>query len=294
MKIEMTQRLLNSALSEYHSIDEKADQNLLVQITESKSLLEAKNVELRRLQTEKQQLEQSLALELAKPRQRVSRCLQFASNFVSELTNGVLSSLYLSDEGTDIVLVDENRQKIHYNDSDLTTRNKVRIAISLAACSLLTESDYRMPLVLEDAFVGFGETEVDLVMRLFKRFTKTTSQIVLLTNNRFIRDYSVEQDIPCLDLPDKYSGDAVPTRPRGNELLPNTRYSVESRLEDVNRSLDFAAMDQNGTELVWQEDVTGKIRVASGIGSSSESNRIRIQRCRDRELSSEYFKGDSK
>ncbi len=271
-EIEMTQRLLNSALSEYHSIDEKADQNLLVQITESKSLLEAKNVELRRLQTEKQQLEQSLALELAKPRQRVSRCLQFASNFVSELTNGVLSSLYLSDEGTDIVLVDENRQKIHYNDSDLTTRNKVRIAISLAACSLLTESDYRMPLVLEDAFVGFGETEVDLVMRLFKRFTKTTSQIVLLTNNRFIRDYSVEQDIPCLDLPDKYSGDAVPTRPRGNELLPNTRYSVESRLEDVNRSLDFAAMDQNGTELVWQEDVTGKIRVAAEL--DHRANRI--------------------
>ena len=28
-EIEMTQRLLNSALSEYHSIDEKADQNLL-------------------------------------------------------------------------------------------------------------------------------------------------------------------------------------------------------------------------------------------------------------------------
>ena len=128
--------------------------------------------------TEKQQLEQSLALELAKPRQRVSRCLQFASNFVRELTNGVLSSLYLSDEGTDIVLVDENRQQVHYNDSDLTTRSKVRIAISLAACSLLAESDYRMPLVLEDAFVGFGETEVDLVMRLFQRFTKTTSQIV--------------------------------------------------------------------------------------------------------------------
>ena len=151
-----------------------------------------------------------------------------------------------------------------------------------------------MPLVLEDAFVGFGETEVDLVMRLFKRFTKTTSQIVLLTNNRFIRDYSVEQDIPCLDLPDKYSGDAVPTRPRGNELLPNTRYSVESRLEDVNRSLDFAAMDQKWNGACVAGGCYWKDPCRSGIGSSSESNRIRIQRCRDRELSSEYFKGDSK
>ncbi len=264
-EIETTQRLLNSALSEYHSIDEKTDQNLLEKLAELKSLLDAKNAEVSRLQTEKHQLEKSLAYELARPRQRVSRCLQFASSFLSELTNGVLSRLYLSEEGTDIVLVDENHRQVHYNDSDLTTRNKVRIAISLAACSLLAENDYQMPLVLEDAFVGFSETEVDLVMRLFQRFTKTTSQIVLLTNNRFIRDYSVAQDIPCLDLPDKYSGDAVPTRPRGNDLLPSTRYSVESKLEDVNRSLDFAAMDQNGTELVWQEDVTGKIRVVEEL-----------------------------
>lgn len=273
-EIENTQRLLNSALSEYHSINEKADHELLAKLAKLKLLLEAKNDEIKRLHVEKQQLEKALGYELAKPRQRVSRCLQFASNYVSELTNGKISRLYLSDEGSDVVLVDENRQLIHYNSANLTTRNKVRIAISLAACSLLAENGYLMPLVLEDAFVGFDETDVDLATRLFQRFTKTTSQIVLLTNNRFIRDYFAMREIPCLDLPDKYSGDAIPTRPRDNDALPNTRYSVSSKMEDVNRSLDFAAMDQNGTELVWQEDVTGKIRVTGELHHHAIQNEL--------------------
>ena len=81
-EIEMTQRLLN--FCDFQSIIRSMKR--LIKICSCRLRNQNRCWRRRMLSSDdckpkKQQFEQSLALELAKPRQRVSRCLQFASQF---------------------------------------------------------------------------------------------------------------------------------------------------------------------------------------------------------------------
>ena len=254
--IAATQNLLQKTIAEREALYAGPNLELVNQIKTGRRTLQAKQAELESLSRELESIEHDIEVEKAKPKRQHNRLLLLVANYFSEITGGRFSRLFLSTHSHDLVLVSTDGSAIPFNSVSNAVRVQARTAISLGIAKLLHESGYRIPLIIEDPFIGFTEQEISTASHCFSKFS-TEIQLVLLSNDRFVRSWFAERGIPTLDLPDHYSGDLLPPLPR--EDRPGDGYFNN---KDINRNLDLAAMDQHGTELEWYKDELGHLSVS--------------------------------
>ena len=256
-EIELTRKLLVASEEEWNSIRDACE------VEGRKNDLRSQLPHCQRRHSELQDEKDELLVQLRATMvdsELNSRLVQLVSGYVRFLTNERINRVFLQLDGRDLELVGVDGKTVSYRQADFETRNKTRMAISLGCAQLLAESGYSVPLVWEDPFVGMQSDEVDLVVRVLNKFSKSYGQVILLTNNRMIQSLFDQRDIPCLDIPDRYSGDhssGVPfetSRPKS--------ISVSTDWARINKNFDLAAMDQHGTELYWFENENGRIAVS--------------------------------
>ena len=143
----------------------------------------------------------------------------------------------------------------------LTVRNRIRMAISLACGQLLSDAGFQVPLIWKDAFTGLNESEKESLTGTLERFSERGHQVLLLTSDPLVRRFWQKENLPVLDLPDRYSGDRFPVPPR--EGRPAEPAPSPLNWFEVNYQFDLAAMDQHPERMHldfpsddWQPDRT--------------------------------------
>lgn len=275
-EIQVTEKLLQTATRELQALEAVPDLQSEIELVRQR--IQACNQDHSVLQDEKDrllnQLREAMLLD-----QRNSQLIQLISGYLEALTEGEWTRLYLDEKGHDLELVDAADEVTRFADLDFVSRIKTRMAISLGCARLLADAGYAVPLVWEDALIGFEPEDLEVVVPVLAEFARAHGQVLLLTNNLADKRFFAERQLPVLDIPDRYSGDSAP-------LIPQTR-PVSGRADadwsDINRRLDLAAMDQYGTEsLPTDRHDSERSRQASGNGKSAakSARRRRVPRRR--------------
>lgn len=248
-EIENASHRLKSSESELNSLPRDIEPG--IDLAQLKKEAQSVEKQVRQLEAEAEELVERIRV-ASQPMPSGSHLLSLISNYAEELTNGNVSRVFIADDGGGLVVVDSEGNESDMRDVEFVQRSQIRLAIALGCAELLSEAGYSVPLVLEDAFVAMDERDLDLAIRCLNRFSKQNAQVILLTNNRFVRDYVLEKGLPCLDLPDRYSGESLPVLPQKTERHGDNQEhrAFQSRIDwiEVNRYLDVAAMDQYGTD----------------------------------------------
>lgn len=247
-QIEANEKALKNSRSQLESLNAIPDIQSEIELVRER--IRACNHDHSLLQDEKDRLLNQLKESVSESKMN-SLLVQSISSYLRALSAKGLDRVFLHEDGHDLVIVDANGATTPFKEIDFVSRNRIRMAVSLACCKLLADSGFQVPLVWEDAFIGCTSDDINLTIDTLKEFGRDVGQVILLTNNQFVKQIFESQKIPSLDIPDRYSG--YPVTAPSRESDRRYSYSTSTDWIDVNRRFDLAAMDQYGNESSWHE-----------------------------------------
>ncbi|WP_088825510.1 ATP-binding protein [Listeria goaensis] len=109
--------------------------------------------------------------------EKFPKALQFASTYFEKLTHERYKRIYFENNRIRV----ENTEQVMFSPEELSQATKEQLYLSLRFALVETIADeYPFPILIDDGFVNFDQSRLDLMMELL-RYKKTSNQVIFFT-----------------------------------------------------------------------------------------------------------------
>ncbi len=122
--------------------------------------------------------------------EKFPKALQFASTYFEKLTHGRYKRIYFKNNRIHV----ENTEQVIFLPEELSQATKEQLYLSLRFALIESiNTDYPFPILIDDGFVNFDKSRLDLMMELL-RYKKTSNQVIFFTCHEETNEYFSPND----------------------------------------------------------------------------------------------------
>ncbi|MFC0272072.1 AAA family ATPase [Metabacillus herbersteinensis] len=126
---------------------------------------------------------------------RLPQLLRKAEQYFERLTSGQYLSLYLPEHGQTFIVERKDGLRFFAEELSQATAEQLYVAIRFALSHAITQSENKLPIIIDDSFVNFDQTRTIKILSLLREMSADQQIIFFTCHKHYLSSFSAESVI---------------------------------------------------------------------------------------------------